>query len=546
MKDVKRAGGKRAAVAATIAAALAAGWGLKSVQVVAQGEGTTPVAAKPVVATPATRDAASMQNAFSDVAKAVEPAVVTITTEAGRARTSSGPGRAPSSPFGGGGEGGRDPLEEFFERFRDFGMEPNSYQKEELRERFYKTQQRGGGGLGSGMIYRNDGLILTNAHVVQGAKTVTVKLADGREFKKARVLGSDERTDVAVVKIDGPNLPTVKLGDSKDVNVGDWAIAIGNPFNLTSTLTVGVISATAREVPELTGNRSPGDFLQTDASINPGNSGGPLCDIYGRVVGINNAIYSRSGGNMGIGFAIPINVARDIADRLLKSPNGRIARGYLGVKISDVDDRAAGLGLPEGTKGVLVEDVSPNTPASRAKLQEGDVVTKFNGQTVTKSSELQRLVGDAPVNSTATLTVLRGDKTIDVKVRLDELKDEGEQPTTPAPSTENDSPAGEPTALGLKVAPLSSDKALSNRLKGVQGVLVTDVTADSAAATAGLTKGDVIERVGRTPVTTATEFRNAVQTILGRQAGEEKNVLLYINRRGERAYITVTVDKDKQ
>ena len=376
--------GRHAATAGAVAAAVAAGYLLRGPMVGAQQGGGTPITKIPVVQTPATRDAASMQNAFAEVSKAVEPAVVTITTESTVPRASRR-GKTPNAnpfggdPFGGGDNGdnggdngGTDPFQDFFRQFRQFqpnGYHPNAMEREALKARFYEVQSRSGG-LGSGMIYRQDGLILTNAHVVHGADTVTVKLSDDREFKNAKVLGIDERTDVAVVKINATNLPTVKLGDSSDVEVGDWAIAVGNPFGLEHTLTVGVISAKAREVP--LNERSPGDYLQTDASINPGNSGGPLLDIYGRVIGINNAIYSQSGGNVGIGFAIPINTARTIADRLVT--DGRIRRGYLGIKISNIEDRAAALGLDPSIKGVLVEGVTDNTPGARAGLQAGDVI----------------------------------------------------------------------------------------------------------------------------------------------------------------------------
>lgn len=529
-----------------IVAALATGYVWRGSQVTAQpgsGPAATSVSEAPVVKTPATQEAASMQNAFGAVVKAVEPSVVTITTE-GRARPNPAASPNPGQPG--------DPFEEFFRRFRDFGFQGNSYtpeQKEQLRRSFYKAQGAGvqevqarrGGGLGSGMIYRKDGYILTNAHVVQGADTVNVKLNDERELK-GKVIGRDERTDVAVVKIEGDNYPVVKFGDSSKVTVGDWAIALGNPFGLEHTVTVGVISATAREVP--LNQRSPGDYLQTDASINPGNSGGPLCDIYGRVIGVNNAIFSESGGNIGIGFAIPINTAVDIADRLSK--DGKIRRGYLGVRISDMDSkRAAGFGIDPTTKGVLVEGVDANTPGARAGLQPGDVVVAFNGKNVTRSAELQRMVGDAPVGSTATLKVLRQDKEITLNARLDELKDEavgaGTVPTMP----ENDDEAGAETssALGLKLSPITPQQTKKFDLKADKGLVVVGIEPNSPAAQAGLRVGDVIERVAQTNVSTAQQLQNAVNSILKNQTAEEKIVALYVNTRGERRYVVVTVTK---
>lgn len=536
----KRDGVRHALTIGAIFAALATGYAWRGSQVTAQpGETATAthVTDEPVVKTPATQAAASMQSAFGSVVKAVEPAVVTITTKGAARPVSTSP--APGAPGG----DGTDPFEEFFKRFRDFGFKGNSYtpqQKEEMRRYFHKVQARRGGGLGSGMIYRADGLIVTNAHVVAGADTVDVKLNDGREFK-GKVLGSDQRTDVAVVKIEGTNLPIVKFGDSSKVAVGDWAIAVGNPFGLEHTVTVGVISATAREVP--LNQRSPGDYLQTDASINPGNSGGPLCDIYGRVIGINNAIFSESGGNIGIGFAIPIDTATNIADRLVK--DGKIRRGYLGVKISDMDSkRAAGFGIDPKVKGVLVEEVTPNTPGGRAGLQPGDVITAFNGKTVTRSAELQRLVGDAAVSSNVQLTVLRNAKEQVITARLDELPSEDD--ATPNPETAPEPADPEPTAsptLGLKVSPVTPQLTKRFGLKASKGLVVVGIDANSPAADSGLRVGDVIERVAQTDVATAAQLQSNVNNILKNQTEEDKIVALYVNSQGERRYVVVTVSK---
>jgi serine protease Do len=530
-----------------MAAAVGVGYTLRGTQGIAQ-QGMTKLAVAPVVETPATKQAVSMQNAFEDVAKSLEPAVVTITTTVKSRPARQGSGGPGATPFGGGngGNGGEDPFDEFFRRFRDFGFNPNSVQKDKMRGLFHQIQDERGGGLGSGMIYDTSGLILTNAHVVAGADTVTVKLDDGTEYKHAKVLGSDERTDVAVVKINATNLPTVKFGDSSAVNVGDWAIAVGNPFGLTHTVTVGVISAKAREVN--LNPRNAGDFLQTDASINPGNSGGPLCDIYGRVIGINNAIYSQSGGNIGIGFAVPINTARDIARRLVKE--GRIVRGYLGVKISNIDDneRAAALGLDPSTRGVLVEEVSdPDGPAAKAGIQTGDVILSFNGQTVTRSADLQRMVGDAPVGSEATMKVLRGGKTLTLTARLTELKDEGNGPGAlrrPGANPGGEDDNGEATTtktLGLNLRPLNAQLAQRFGLKQTQGVVVVSVDPNSPAAESGLRAGDIIQRVGQTATATPQDVQNQVKALLDRQTGEDKSVALYVISRGEGHYVQVDV-----
>jgi len=530
----KNDGWRNVLTIAAIVAALAVGYFWRGTQVTAQTGAApepTKVTTEPVVQTPATDRAASMQSAFAAVAKAVEPAVVTITTERRVRPTSATPDEG--NPFGNGNE-----LDEFFRRF----FRGNSYtpeQKAEMRRYLHEVQNGRGGGLGSGMIYRNDGLILTNAHVVRDADSLTVKLADEREFK-GKVVGVDARTDVAVVKIEARNLPTVKLGDASKVEVGDWAIAVGNPFGLEHTVTVGVISAKAREVP--LNLRSPGDYLQTDASINPGNSGGPLCDIYGRVIGVNNAIFSESGGNIGIGFAIPIDTARGIADRLVKE--GRIRRGYLGVKISDMAQRAAAFGLDPNIKGVLIEDVTANTPGGRAGLQPGDVVTAFNGKSVTRSAELQRLVGDAPVGSNATLTLLRNGKEMSVTVRLDELKDEtGDEPGSVPTRPDRDEDTAATGPLGLKVRPITPQLTRQFSLKSSKGLVIVGVDPNSPAADAGLRPGDVIERVAQTEVSSVTQLQSEVNKILGKQTGADKSVALYVNSRDERRYVVVEVRK---
>ncbi|HEX8465712.1 MAG TPA: Do family serine endopeptidase, partial [Abditibacterium sp.] len=506
------------------------------------------------------RDAASMQGAFAEVASAVEKAVVTIRTESTRAPRAGGqtPGRRTPrvQPFGQGGPGanpfGGD-LQEFFRQFqREYGFNEQSFNSDswqgrvlrqkwaEAKTQLVQQEERRGGGLGSGMIYRADGLIITNAHVVQDAATVVVTLSDGRRFDKAKVLGRDPRTDIAVVKIDATNLPTVKLGNSDETRVGDWAIAVGNPFGLDHTLTVGVISAKSRQLDLARDSRT--DYLQTDASINPGNSGGPLLDIYGRVIGVNNAIYSESGGNQGIGFAIPVNTARNVADKIAR--DGRVRRAYLGVSIGNMEDQGPAFGLDPKTKGVLIQSIAnPNTPGAKAGLQPGDVVTKINGKDVTTSTELQGLVGNAPIGSTATMTVLRGGKTLTLTAVLEELKDEDTAAAPTAPRQAPEAPQGQSSAIpGLKLRSLSPEVARGLGIDITRGVVVTDVNADSPADRAGLQKGDVIERVAQTPVTGTADFGTAVTGVLGRQTGASKKVALYINRGGQASFVIVTLD----
>lgn len=572
--QINQSRARRVMQAGALIVALGAGYTLHEVGVNAQSGGTTttpPTQKAPVVATAATRDAAATQSAFVDVAQAVQPAVVTIVTKGSAPKATPNRGgngrsfRFPS-PYGnqapgGDNEGGpgADPnsdFQQFFKKFqRDFGFQGQSYKPDTLAGRvlrdralvaFQKAQdggEGGGGGLGSGMIYRADGLILTNAHVVRGATTVSVTLSDGRVFDKAKVLGSDERTDIAVVKVDAQNLPTVKLGDSDEARVGDWAIAVGNPFGLDHTLTVGVISARARELNLAINKDTRTDYLQTDASINPGNSGGPLLDIYGRVIGVNNAIYSESGGNQGIGFAIPINTARLIADQL--STGGRVRRGYLGVSIRAIGNDAAAFGLDANLKGVLIEGVTdPNGPGAKAGLKEGDVVTKFNGQEVTKSSELQRMVGNAKIGSTITLDVVRNGKTIQLSAVTQELKDTNlpEKTTSdpaPAPGATNGVASPIP---GLKTRNLTPDVARALGIKMMPGVVVTQVEPGSPADNAGLQRGDVINQVAQTPVSSISEMNTQLSQILGRQAAGSKKVAVYINRGGQRTSLVVSID----
>jgi serine protease Do len=494
----------------------------------------------PVAETPAVKDAAAMQTAFAQVAKTVEPAVVTITARERAVR----PIRR-EMPFRGqpGLPGSAPDLNELFRQFQRSNpqLEPNSASPEQqLSQDMFRPIQEGRGGLGSGFLYDNSGLILTNAHVVGGAKTVDVTLADGREFKGAKVLGSDALADIAVVKINGQNLPTVSLGDSGNVNVGDWAIAVGNPFGLSNTMTVGIISAKAREVG--LNRRSPGDYLQTDASINPGNSGGPLVNIFGQVVGVNNAIYSPSGGNVGIGFAIPINTARTVADQLAKT--GRVRRAQLGISISEVGDNASAFGLPTGTKGVLVAGVEPNSAAAKAGLLEGDVITALNGEAVSKPADLQRKVNLAPVGQRTMLTVLRNGKTVTLTALLDEVKSENNDIADSADNVTPDTGEPAPAGIGIRVAPLNGE---TSRQVGVnpnlRGVLITGVAQDSPAENAGLRAGDVVTRVAQTPVATPEEFRSVLKKILDSQSSDKK-VALYVKRRGgDSGYVLVTMNQ---
>ena len=354
-------------------------------------------------------------------------------------------------------------------------------------------------GVGSGFILSSDGYIMTNAHVVEGASEVMVTLADKREFK-AKIVGADKRTDVAVVKIDAKGLPAVKIGDVNRLKVGEWVMAIGSPFGLENTVTAGIVSAKQRD----TGDYLP--FIQTDVAVNPGNSGGPLINMRGEVVGINSQIYSRSGGFMGISFAIPIDEAMRVSEQLRAS--GRVTRGRIGVQIAEVTREVAesiGLGKPQGA---LVRSVETGSPADKAGIEAGDIITRFEGRAIEKASDLPRLVGKAKPGSRGALTVLRRGQSRDLNVTVAELESEqtanARRPA--ARSSEPAKPAGAGQALGLTVTDLTD--AQKKELKAKRGVRV-EAAAD-AGARAGLREGDVILSVANVDIQNVREFEAAV------------------------------------
>lgn len=410
---------------------------------------------------------------------------------------------------GGGGFEGMDPqAREFFERFfgDQFGGFPGQGGdgREESRP----------GGVGSGFILSADGYIMTNAHVVEGADEVTVKLSDKREYK-AEVVGSDKRTDVAVVKIDADNLPAVRIGNVDQLRVGEWVAAIGSPFGLENTITSGIVSAKKRE----TGDYLP--FIQTDVAVNPGNSGGPLINMRGEVVGINSQIYSRSGGYMGISFAIPIDEAIKISDQLRET--GRVQRGRLGVQIAPVSkELAESMGLPS-EHGALVNRVEAGTPADKAGLEAGDVITAFNGKTVKQVSDLPRMVGSTKPGSSATVTVYRRGKTLRKTLKVGEFESERAAVQKSKKPKEKASGIGE--SLGLA---LSEVDAKTKRELGVDGGVLVDYSGD-AAAKAGIRKGDVIIAVGDTDTPDMAAFEEALAY------EDQKKPIRMLVRRGDMA-----------
>ncbi|MBN1586162.1 MAG: Do family serine endopeptidase [Candidatus Omnitrophica bacterium] len=431
--------------------------------------------------------ALQVEQAFTDVSAEIGPAVVSISVQITQ--------RIPVYRSYG-DRYGRDPLlDRFFEEF--FGI-PS--------EREFTRV-----GLGSGVIIDTEGHILTNEHVVQGADRITVTLGDGREFE-GTVSGVDSRTDLAVVKIDAGNLPVARLGDSDKVRIGQWAIAVGNPFgfavlNPVPTVTVGVVSAVNRSLPQ-TGsrNRNYVGLIQTDASINPGNSGGPLVDIYGQVIGINVAIFSTSGGSEGIGFAIPINMAKRVLDDLKQG--NEILYGWLGVQIQNVDQELADyFGLPD-TQGVMVVEVLPGGPAVKAGLAAGDVIREYDGHRVTDVSSLIERVNMTQVGSSAALQVYREGRSFGISVNI------GVRPEQAALLEEKMESAQElmsDTWYGIRVVEMTPDVRAAYAVQEESGVVVVEVEPGSPCDKAGLQVGDVVRGVDRRSVSTLEEFRRAVK-----------------------------------
>ena len=463
---------------------------------------------------------------FADLVEQVGPAVVNIRTST-KVATSTAQG-----PQGGGAPDAE--MQEFFRRFFGIPMprqqDPRRGQPQPQQPQPDDGEGDGSGsaprGVGSGFIVAADGLVMTNAHVVDGADEVIVRLTDKREFK-AKVVGADKRTDVAVLKIEATGLPTVRFGDVGKLRVGEWVIAIGSPFDLDNTVTAGIVSAKARD----TGDLLP--FIQTDVAINPGNSGGPLINMRGEVVGINSQIYSRSGGYMGISFAIPIDEATRVAEQLKSS--GRVVRGRIGVQIGEVTkDVAESLGLPKAT-GALVRSVEPGGPAEKAGLEAGDIVTRFDGKPVEKWSDLPRLVGNTRPGTKSTLQVLRRGSTRDMGVTVAELEPEARPVAQRGKADPKAPPASTQVAsLGLTVVDLTAEQRKELKLKG--GVLIS--AADGPAARAGVQEGDLILAVANSEVTDARQFEALVARL---DKARPVNLLL---RRGEWAqYVVIRPDR---
>jgi serine protease Do len=445
---------------------------------------------------------------FAPIIKKVSPGVVKVVTLTKAQHTSMN---------------GTPDMDDMFRRF--FGEQFGNQFEGHMPRRFESHPRQEG--LGSGVIVTADGYILTNNHVVDGADEVKVTLQDGREFT-AKVVGRDPKSDVAVIKIEGKDLPAVPMADSDKIEVGDVVLAVGNPFGIGQTVTSGIVSAKDRGNMGLEDYE---DFIQTDAAINPGNSGGALVDVDGRLIGINTAILSRSGGNQGIGFAIPVNLARQVMTDLVK--DGHVTRGYLGVRIQEVTPALAKEFNLDQATGALVSDVTPESPAERAGLKSGDVILDFNGKKVSDSRHLQLAVASTPPGERVPVKILRNGnpKTIEVTVR--------EMPGTENLTKASDSESPDTGTLnGVGVADLDHQaRQQLNLPSNVHGVVITEVKPDSAAAEAGLRAGDVIEEINRHSVNSAEE---AVQMT---EHPKDKITLLRVWRDGASRYVVVDENK---
>jgi serine protease Do len=446
------------------------------------------------------------QAALPDFTKIVEEAkdsVVNISTKTKAKRSSSREHKIPELPEG-------SPFGELFEKFFD---------RDEI-ERGRRDAQS----LGSGFIISEDGYILTNHHVIAGADEVIVRMANRKEFV-ATIIGSDEASDIAVLKVEAEKLPVLEFGDSDELKVGEWVLAIGSPFGFDHSVTAGIVSAKGRSLPS--DNYVP--FIQTDVAINPGNSGGPLFNLDGEVIGINSQIYSRTGGFMGLSFAIPIEMAVDVADQIKET--GTVSRGWLGVLIQEVTRELAESFGMDDPHGALVAKVLDDSPAAAAGLEVGDVIVEFNGKKVIRSSSLPPLVGRAKVGQQARVTVIRNKQQRDIGVQIAQLPGA----ITQAAYTPEDDKAIEESALGMKVEALGSEAR--KRLKIENGVQVVEVEEVGPASDAGIMKGDVITMIDNRAIGSVGDFE-----VVTDELKSGKSVALLVQRRAGPVFLAIRPD----
>ncbi|MBF0587743.1 MAG: DegQ family serine endoprotease [Magnetococcales bacterium] len=434
---------------------------------------------------------------LTGIVENLKPVVVNIHTSK---KIRSGQADIPINPFR------NSPFEEFFKPFLD-----------QMPQREHQTRN-----MGSGFIIDRDGYILTNHHVIEGADEIKVRLADEREFK-ARIIGSDPKTDLALIRIDSEHkLPVAQLGDSDAIKVGAWVVAIGNPFGLEATVTTGIISAKGRSI----GSGPYDDFLQTDAAINPGNSGGPLFDLQGRVVGINTAIFSRSGGYMGIGFAIPVNMAKSVVSQLKTS--GHVTRGWIGISIQNVTaELASALGLDE-PQGALIAQIVEDGPAAQAGLEAGDVILSFNGKNVRKMRDLPAIVATTEVGIRASMRILRDSREKSLRIKVAEMPSEEMEV-----AHRSEAPHSDP--LDLTIQELTQKMRRQMEIgRQIEGVVVVAVESGSPAAKAGIRSGDIVLSLNRKPIDSRRRYAKLVKRLR-----KEKTILAKVLRDGDPLFVAL-------
>lgn len=439
--------------------------------------------------------AQKLSEAFEEVVGKITNSVVNVSSVQKPQPMTKRPGRPPGDPL-------RDFFgDDFFDRFMD------------------SPEKRGQQGLGTGVVVSENGYILTNNHVVEGADEVQVRLASGKTFK-AKIQGTDDRSDIAVLKIDAKeDLQPVKLGDSEKLRIGEWVIAVGNPFGLDNTVTAGIVSAKGRSIM---GGAQYEDFIQTDAAINPGNSGGPLVNLNGEVVGINTAIFSRNGGYMGIGFAIPVNMAKKVMESLIKQ--GKVVRGWLGVGIQNLNEGLAQSFNVHGTEGALVTQVQPGSPAEKSGIKEGDVITEFDGAKIKDVNQLRNSVAATAPGTKIAMKIDREGHQENVTSEV------GELPATEAAMAEEGMQSAE--SLGLELENLTPQLAPHLRTRRTSGVVVSMVAPGSVAESAGLVPGDIIVSINSKKVETVKDF-----TSIATEDALKKGIRLAVETRGMQRFV---------
>lgn len=472
-----------------------------------------------LVFTAVSASARTAPDGFADLAEKLLPAVVNISTTQTVKREGGTTPQMPKLPPG-------SPFEDFFKEFFD-------------RQQRRDSPQRKATSLGSGFILSADGLIVTNNHVIEGADEISVIMHDDSRLK-AKVVGRDAKTDLALLRVKSSKpLPFVKFGNSDKSRVGDWVVAIGNPFGLGGTVTAGIISARARNI-----NAGPyDDFIQTDASINRGNSGGPMFNLQGEVIGINTAIFSPSGGSVGIGFSIPANLAKPVIDQLKEF--GRARRGWLGVRIQTVTEELAdSLGLAKA-QGALVANVTEGGPAQKSKINVGDVILSFDGKPIVEMRNLPRIVAETSVGKAVRVEVWRAGKKVRLSVSLGEFPEDDKVASAKSNNPRSDSKANTVTALGLTMARITKDlRGRYNLADNAKGVIVTDVEADSPAAEKGVRPGDVVRKIGPNQEAVSTPVQVKKKVSKARKS-KLKSVLFLFERDGNSRFVALRVNVEK-